>query len=54
MSQDKNREADYSFVFKHPLTAVVAGSSMSGTSTWVKQLLDNAMTMISPPLARLP
>ena len=49
----QNREADYSLIFKHPFTAVVAGPTMSGKSTWVKQLLDNAMTMVSPPPARI-
>ena len=52
-TKTQNREADNNFVFKHPFTAVVAGPTMSGKSTWVKQLLDNAMTMISPPPARI-
>ena len=41
------------FIFKHPFAAVLAGPTMSGKSTWVKQLLENAMTMISPPPARI-
>ena len=47
------KDADDRFVFKHPFTAVVAGPTMSGKSTWVKQLLVNAATMISPPPARI-
>ena len=41
------------FIFKHPFTAVLAGLTMSGKSTWLKQLLENAMTMISSPPARI-
>ena len=41
------------FIFKHPFTAILAGPTMCGKSTWVKQLLENAMTMISPPPVRI-
>ena len=41
------------FTFKHPLTAILAGPTMCGKSTWVKQLLENVMTMISPTPVRI-
>ena len=37
---------------QHPFTCIVAGCTQSGKSVWVKTLLENAQTSISPPRDR--
>ena len=34
---------------EHPFTCIVAGCTQSGKTVWVKKLLENAKTTISPP-----
>ncbi|MCP4990261.1 MAG: hypothetical protein GY928_30745 [Colwellia sp.] len=35
--------------FKHPFTAIVAGPTNCGKSSWIKQLLDNLRKIIPRP-----
>ena len=42
-----------STVMQHPFTCMVAGCTQSGKTIWVKKLLENAKTTISPPLERI-
>ncbi len=37
-----------STVLQHPFTCIVAGCTQSGKTVWVKTLLENAQTTISP------
>ena len=38
---------------QHPFTCIVAGCSQSGKTVWVKSLLENAQTTISPVPQRI-
>ena len=38
---------------QHPFTCIVAGCTQSGKTVWVKSLLQNAQTTISPPPQRI-
>jgi hypothetical protein len=40
-------------VMQHPLTCIVAGCTQSGKTVWVKSLLENAQTTISPAPQRI-
>ena len=40
-------------VLQHPFTCNVAGCTPSGKTVWVKSLLENAQTTISPALQRI-
>ena len=40
-------------VMKHPFTCIVAGCTQSGKTVWVKSLLENAQTTISPAPQRI-
>ena len=40
-------------VMQHPFTIIVDGYTQSGKSVWVKKLLENAKTTISPPPERI-
>ena len=40
-------------VMQHPFTCIVDGYTQSGKSVWVKKLLENAKTTISPPPERI-
>ena len=42
-----------STVRQHPFTCIVAGCTQSGKTVWVKKLLQNAKTTISPPPERI-
>ena len=42
-----------SFAFQHPFTMIVAGPTMSGKSTWIKELLLHNTALISPPPNRI-
>ncbi len=42
-----------STVLQHPFTCIVAGCTQSGKTVWVKTLLENAQTMISPSPQRI-
>ena len=42
-----------STVMQHPFTCIVAGCTQSGKTVWVKKLLENAKTTISPPPERI-
>ena len=37
------------FIFKHPFTMIVAGPTSCGKTTWIKNLLQQVNSMISPP-----
>ena len=41
------------FVFRHPFTAIVTGPTSCGKTYFVKTLLQNCMTKISPPPERI-
>ena len=47
---DLNKET---FAFQHPFTMIVAGPTMSGKSTWIKELLLHPPGPISPPPDRI-
>ena len=38
---------------QYPFTCIVAGCTQSGKTVWVKKLLENAKTTISPPPERI-
>ena len=40
-------------VMQHPFTCIVAGCTQSGKTVWVKSLLENAQTTISPAPQRI-
>ena len=40
-------------VMQHPFTCIVAGCTQSGKTVWVKSLLENAQTTISPTPQRI-
>ena len=42
-----------STVRQHPFTCIVADCTQSGKTVWVKKLLQNAKTTISPPPERI-
>jgi hypothetical protein len=42
-----------SAVLQHPFTCIVAGCTQSGKTVWVKSLLENAQTTISPAPQRI-
>ncbi len=42
-----------STVLQHPFTSIVAGCTQSGKTVWVKTLLENAQTTISPSPQRI-
>jgi hypothetical protein len=42
-----------SAVLPHPFTCIVAGCTQSGKTVWVKSLLENAQTTISPAAQRI-
>ena len=42
-----------SSVMQHPFTCIVAGCTQSGKTVWVKSLLENAQTTISPAPQRI-
>ena len=42
-----------STVMQHPFTCIIAGCTQSGKTVWVKKLLENAKTTISPPPERI-
>ena len=47
---DSNKET---FAFQYPFTMIVAGPTMSGKSTWIKELLLHNTALISPPPNRI-
>ena len=47
------KEAIGSTVMQHSFTCIVAGCTQSGKTVWVKKLLENAKTTISPPPQRI-
>ena len=42
-----------STVMQHPFTCIIAGCTQSGKTVWVKKLLENAKTTITPPPERI-
>ena len=48
-SVSQNFGQENSFVFRHPFTMLLAGPTCSGKTTWMKNLLQQAETMIIPP-----
>ena len=55
-STDKRRLSvigNRSSVMQHPFTCIVAGCTQSGKTVWVKSLLENAQTTISPAPQRI-
>ena len=43
-------EKTYNVQFTQPFNIVISGSSNTGKSEWVLKLIENASTMISPPV----
>ena len=50
VESDSSKET---FAFQHPFTMIVAGPTMSGKSTWIKELLLHNTALISPPPDRI-